>query len=339
MGNSLDSQQLASALASEQFGDCTATVVGFGFVGKEYVKALRRLGVGRIRVCSRSAKPLAELAGSGIETVAGGYASLGTKPRPDELGIVGTPTADLIPAAQHLIELGFRKLLIEKPVALYSKAIEELSCLCHKHNVDVAVAYNRVAYPSALELLARATQEGGITSCRYTFTEMIKPDWPQRFATAELARWGVANSLHVMSLAHGVIGLPREVKAYCTGQGNLQWHSGGNTLVGAGLSAQGIPFSYHADWGAPDRWSVECCTRAAAYRLCPLEELRRKTTPLADWELVPLGVLDSSVKMGFAEELAALLKPAWRNRIPLYSLDQAAALTSFGETIFGYAKG
>ena len=338
MGIAVNAGQISTTLRTAGFHNCAATVVGYGFVGKEYVKALRRLGVRRMRVCSRSAAPMAELAQEGLSTVAGGFDKLNFVPEPGELGIIGTPCSSLIPAAQHLIGLGFRKLLIEKPVAWQSAEVERFAAFCVRTQVDAAVAYNRVAYPAVLELLARGAAEGGFTSCRYTFTEMVKPDWPRRFRADDLARWGFANSLHVLSLAHCAIGMPGPSSHYHAGQGRFAWHEGSNVLTGAGVSERGIPFSYHADWGAADRWSVELHTAAASYRLCPLEELRRKTASLAEWEKVPLDVFDPGLKVGFAEELAVMLKPDLRELVPMYTLSQTAALARFGEAVFGYAK-
>ena len=135
-------------------------------------------------------------------------------------------------------------------------------------------AYNRVAYPSFLEAYARASHEGGITSCTYTFTEMIKQDWPERFKPDELARWGIANSLHVMSMAHALIGLPQSWTGHQCGA--LPWHPAGSVFVGSGISKLGIPFSYHADWGSTGRWSVEVHTAVSSYRLCRNDYWLRK---------------------------------------------------------------
>ena len=56
-----DSCALTEAIEAADFGNCAVTVVGYGYMGREYVKAVRALGIRRIRVCSRSAEPMAEL--------------------------------------------------------------------------------------------------------------------------------------------------------------------------------------------------------------------------------------------------------------------------------------
>jgi hypothetical protein len=271
---------------------------------------------------------------AGVETVAGGFERLEWCPQPGELGIVATPTALLVAAAKCLGSLGFRRLLIEKPVSLWSSEIERLAETLENQGVQAVCGYNRVAYPSFHEVRARAAREGGITSCTYTFTEMIKPDWPQRFPPEELARWGIANSLHVMSMAHGLIGLPTTWNGHRSGA--LPWHQAGNVFVGSGISEDAVPFSYHADWGSTGRWSVEAHTHVASYRLCPLEKVFRKTSATSNWEEIPVTVLAPAVKAGIVEQVAAMMSEEIHRVVPLVSIRQAGILTRYAEELFGY---
>lgn len=334
----LSAAELAAAVGRVAGGACAATVVGCGLMGKQYVAALRALGVRRIRVSSRSAGPLEELRGAdrAVEVIAGGVEHLACRPQEGELGIIATPTALLAGAAERLASLGFRRLLIEKPVSLWSRRIEALADALERQGVEAVCAYNRVAYPSFHEARARARQEGGITSCHYTFTEMIRPDWPERFPAEELARWGVANSLHVIGMAHGLIGMPSAWTGHRAR--GLPWHPTGAVFVGSGVSVHGIPFSYHADWGSTGRWSVECHTAISSYRLCPLERLVRRTSALGEWEEIPLAAAAPAVKPGIIEQVAAMLSAEVRPHLPLVSLREAAGLARLGESIFGYAN-
>jgi predicted dehydrogenase len=331
----IDAAGLASRLRAAGWSKAGATVVGYGFMGRHYVEALRALGLGRIRVCSRSAARLAPLDGvQGIETVAAAAEQLSCEPAPGELGIISTPTEALVSSAERMSALGFRRLLIEKPVALTSAAIERLADRLERQGVEAWCAYNRIAYPSCLEARVRIAEEGGATSCTYTFTEWIEPDWPQRFPAAELSRWGLVNSLHVMSLAHGLIGWPGQWSAHRSG--SLPWHSSGSTFVGSGISERGVAFSYHADWGSSGRWSVEVHARAASYRLCPLERLFARRARGSEWEEIPCEAAFPSAKAGVAEEIAAALSEEIRPAVPLISLRDAVRLARFGESVFGY---
>jgi predicted dehydrogenase len=334
-GRILSSAELATAIKETDFSGCAATVIGYGYMGRQYVKALQILGVPRVRVCSRSEQPLLELSGTGdITTVSGGYLKLNARPSPGELGIVATPVTDLAPAARHLAECGFRKLLIEKPVSLWSEGIQGLATTLEKQGVEAACAYNRMAYPSFVEARARSKQEGGITSCTYTFTEWVDQIRPDRFTAEEQTRWGIANSLHVMSMAHGLIGLPESWSSHRSG--SIGWHPAGSVFVGSGLSRDGIPFAWHADWGSKGRWSVEVHTSLRSYRMCPLEKLFAKSTATGEWEEVALVFCAPEVKAGILEQVAAMLSQDIRQIVPLLSLEQAVELTEYGEGIFGY---
>lgn len=336
----LNSAALAEAIARHDFSKCSATVIGFGGMGKQYVKALQSLGVAHIRVCSRSAKPLEELRGvKGVEIVTGGFERLNVQPDSDEIGIVATPTNSLVVAAQHLASLGFRRLLIEKPVSLWSRQIEQLDHDLKVQGADAVCAFNRVAYPGVCEALSRAQEEGGITSCAYTFTELMSPNWVERFSSEELARWGIANSLHVMSMAHALIGLPARWSAFQKGSDRWAWHPAGAVFTGAGVSTQHVPFSYHADWGSTGRWSVEIHTAVSSYRFCPLEKLFRRVAFNREWEEVPLTVFDPNIKVGFVEQVAGMLASQGEFSVTLMSLAETAALTRFGEDVFGYSSG
>lgn len=333
----LSAAEVRAAIAEADFTGCSATVVGYGTMGKQYVAALEALGVKTIRVVGRSPetlKPLAEK--PHIQAVQGGIEAFLGLARPGELGIVAVPMAQIFPAAKKLLSLGFREILMEKPVSLYSDEIEQLARLSKEAQAFSICAYNRVAYPSFLECRSRVAEEGGATSCAYTFTEIISPDWERRFSREELARWGIANSLHVIGMAHGLIGLPKEWSGFR--QGTLSWHPAGSVFVGSGISKRGIPFSYHADWGSTGRWSVEIHTPVSSYRLCPLEKLAYRVEAKADWEEIPIQVFAPQVKPGFTEQVAAMLQPKIRVGVPLVDLSRAAALAKFGEELFGYGR-
>jgi hypothetical protein len=331
------STELSAAIASTNFRDCTATVIGYGNMGRQFVKALRALGVQNIRVCSRSRGALEELQSiPGVETIAGGFEGLRCQPKENELAIVATPTALLINAAERLASLGFRKLLIEKPVSLWSADIARLNERLKQLGVVATCAYNRVAYPSFLEAQGRASNEGGVKSCTYTFTEMIRPEWTEFFPAEELSRWGVANSLHVIGMAHQLIGLPTTWHGYASG--TLPWHTSGAIFVGSGISDRGIPFAYHADWGSTGRWSLEVHTSVSSYRLCPLERLFRKTSATGEWEEVELVTFAPDIKVGLVEQVAAMLSQDIQQLVQLISLPGAVGLTRYAEQVFGYTE-
>jgi predicted dehydrogenase len=333
-----DAESLADAVADCDLRGTSATIVGFGFMGRAYLKALDALGVPEIRVCSRSPERLAELKGRPeVEAIAGGFELLSCQPRPGELAILAVPILRLTEAARCLAGLGFRRMLIEKPVSLHSTEIEALDLELAGRGIEAHCAYNRAAYPSFHEIAARAAREGGITSCTYGITEMIGADWAERFPDEVLERWGIANSLHVINLAHGLIGLPSEWQAYRSRSGCPPWHPAGSAFVGAGISERGIPFSYHADWGSTERWCVEVHTAESSYKLCPLETVQQRTASLGPWKEIPVRAFCADTKPGVLEQVAASLFPDRLENI-LWDLKRSVRLTAFGEQVFGYTE-
>jgi hypothetical protein len=331
------SKELAVAIAQADFSGYAATVIGYGNMGRQYVQALQCLGVAQIRVCSRSEAPLEPLKQvPGLTAKSGGYELLDWAPEPGELAIIATSISELVPAAHHLADLGFLNILIEKPVSLDATEIQELAQDFVDQKVYGVCGYNRVAYPSLIELAARAEDEGGITSCKYTITEIIREDWTERFSAEELARWGIANSMHVISMAHGLIGPPKNWTSHRTG--SISWHPTGSVFVGSGISDGDVPFAYHGDWGSKGRWSVEAHTAVAAYRLCPLEKLFRRESAMGEWEEVPVTSFAPQVKAGILEEVAAMLTPAIKRGIPQVSIKESEILTRYAESVFGYSS-
>lgn len=330
------SSELSAALAAEDLSKASATVIGCGGIGREFVRALRALGVERLTICSRSSGPLEALARevAGLKTVAGGLDRLGPPTGPDELAIVATPIPQLAPVAEGLVALGYRRLLVEKPVALNASLIERLATQAAAEGVDAVCAYNRVAYPSFAEVLSRSAAEGGIRSCVYTFTEFTARILAASFGKEELARWGIANSLHVIAMAHRLIGPPERWSGFRSG--GQAWHPSGDIFVGAGVSNRGIPFAYHADWGSTSCWSIEVHTEISSYRLCPLERVGRRQAPTAEWEDVPVATFALDVKPGYAEQVAAMLNPRIRAMVPLVTISEAAEMTRQAERVFGY---
>ena len=328
------SKAFADWIRVKAFSTSAATVVGYGNMGRQYVRALRLLGVRRIRVCTKLNEPDELCSMDGVRTVTGGYQRLTEEALPGELAIIATPENILLGASSHMASLGYRRILIEKPVSLYAREIEELSTEMDTRNVNAAVAYNRVAYPSFHEISAHAQNDGGITSCTYTFTEFVSRINPERYSTEIMKRWGVANSLHVMSMAHGLVGMPRVWN--CHHSGTIPWHPAGAVFVGSGITDFEIPFAYHADWGSVGRWSVEVHTRRASYRLCPLEKAFRKASVSGEWEELTLDIVNPEIKTGFVEQVATLLSEPSDRIIHIPDLEDAFRLTKFAEEIFGY---
>jgi hypothetical protein len=335
MTEAVGATELRNRIASADFSKCAVMVVGHGNMGRQFVLALQRLGVPKIRVCTLGEEGTADLHKKGVGVFTGGYEQWTGEALPGEVAILALPIQKLVEGAKYFEQRGFRRMLIEKPVSLWASEIECLDAFLTSRNVDAVCGFNRVAYPAFAELRARAAEEGGISSCHYAFTEMVNRIKTQNFRSVELERWGIANSIHVMSMAHGLIGIPGKWRGTRSGNA-VPWHTAGSVFIGSGITDQAVPFTYQADWGSTGRWWVELNTPVSGYRLCPLEELYRRTSPMGDWEQIPIDTFAPEVKTGFVEQVAALLDDGVREAVPSVSIRRAFELTRFTEQVMGY---
>ena len=326
---------LLAGLAQRRFPDKSVLILGAGWMATEYCRALEALGVEQVTVVARSAASATKCCEPfGFKPVAGGYeqdlGDLGTF----DLIIVALPVLQLLPAARAALRQGCRTVLVEKPGSLYSAELSQWADEIADAPLRVRIAYNRLVYPHLWQLKERVAAEGGITSARYTFTELVRTINFDKNPAEVTARWGVANSAHVISMAHDLIGMPAELSALH--DGSLDWHPSGAQFVGAGRTEQGIPFSYHADWASAGRWGIEVMTREHAYRLMPLEELWQSARGTFDWQRVPATAAFPGIKLGVAEQVALMLDAELENLIPLTTVRRAAALTSVVERVCNY---
>jgi len=198
----------------------------------------------------------------------------------------------------------------------------------------VRIGYNRLLYPSFHKLKFLAEQEGGITSCTFTFTEWIHTINFEFYPSEVYSRWGISNSLHVISMAMELIGMPKSLSSFQ--QGSLEWHPSGSSFVGSGISENNIPFSYHANWDSAGRWGVEVMTKNNIYRLIPLEGLFVCHKGSVNWEPIPLNFAYPKVKAGIAEQIAIMLNDEKEKEIGLITLEKASEYNKLAEKIFAY---
>jgi len=316
-----------------KFDDKSVLIIGAGEMAKQYSLALSKMNIKNVTIISKSQKKYSEFSNKfKFQILDGGFEKQLPSVSKKDLVIVATPTPLLIPATKLAIECGQITILVEKPGSLYHK---ELSSLIKKIKTQrVRIAYNRLLYPSFQKLKSLVEEDGRISSCRFNFTEWIHRIPLERYQKDEYERWGISNSLHVISMAIELIGMPQKISTYQYGK--LDWHQAGSIFVGSGISEKNIPFSYHADWGGGGRWEVEVITKKNIYRLVPLEDLYVCTVGSVNWEKIPLKIAYPDVKAGIAEEIAVMLSDDIEDKIEMVSIDKAVEFNNLAERIFGY---
>jgi len=320
-------------IGSLNFENKSVLIIGGSDLVNQYILALTKLKVKDITVIAKTGKKINEVSKKiGTKVLTGGFEeNLGKMDKMD-LVVVAPDIPLMISAANLAIENGQTNILIEKPGSLY---LEEVLSLQEKIGTQIVrVAYNRLVYPNLHKLKELVEEEGGITSCRFTFTERITMIDFKKYKPEVFNRWGISNSLHVISMAMELIGMPREIFPHQ--YGSLDWHKSGSIFVGTGVSEKNIPFSYHADWGSGGRWGVEVNTRENSYQLIPLEEIYGCKKDTGTWNKIPFDSAFPDVKQGIAEEIAVMLSHNDIEKSMLPSLETASEYIKLGERIFGY---
>lgn len=247
-------------------------LIGTGYMGKEYSKVLRSLGVSHIGICRSEDSAERFTSETGVKALFGGLDNAFGKISPiPQKAIIAVSVDQLANTAISLIERGVKEILIEKPAGLKRVEIEKIMYSSNKFDSDVYVAYNRRFYASTEKALDIISKDGGVSSFNFEFTE-----WGFRIADSPHSpkvkeEWLLANSSHVIDLAFFLGGEPSEMSSFHSG--SLSWHSRASKYAGAGVSDKGALFSYQANWDAPGRWAVEVLTREHRLYFKPMEKL------------------------------------------------------------------
>ncbi len=318
---------------SYSLDDKSVLIIGGGYMGKEYAHALEQLGVNDVTIITKSPKQASDFSDKFHYTILdGGFEKQLPTVGKKDLVIIATPTEFLIPATKLAIKTGQTRILLEKPGSLFHQELFSLNEIIDKQKVRIA--YNRLLYPNFNKIKQLAKNEGGITSCKFDFTEWIHKIPFGVYQENEYTLWGISNSLHVITMALELIGMPKEITSFQFGK--LAWHTSGSIFVGAGTSEENIPFSYHANWESSGRWMVEIMTKENSYRLMPLEKIFVCKKGTVEWKPVDFQVAFQESKFGIAEEVVAMLDDELEDEIGMVTLEKAIEYNKIAEKIFGY---
>ncbi len=218
--------------------------------------------------------------------------------------------------ARTLIQYGFKKILLEKPGGLNNEDIISLGNEAKKFNSKVLIAFNRRFYTSVIKAKEIIQKDGGASSFNFEFTEWshIIEGLDKNEEIKNL--WLLHNSSHVIDLAFYLGGSPQNIKCFVSG--SLKWHPRASVFTGAGVTEEGVLFSYHSNWDAPGRWSVEILTKFHRLILCPLEKLIIQKKASVDREYVKIDDwADKKFKPGLYQQVKAFLNDNYNNFIDI----------------------
>ena len=232
--------------------------------------------------------------------------ALQSEPAP-EAAIVAVGVEQLAPVTTQLLQAGTQRILLEKPGGINLEELRNLHLEVQSRQADAWLGYNRRFYGSTSKAREMIAADGGATSCHFEFTEWSHKIRALNGKTEIKAAWFLANSTHVVDLAFHLCGWPRDWRSWS--EGTLDWHPASARFSGAGVTGQGVLFSYFADWEAPGRWGVEVLTRKNRLILRPMEQLQ--ITPLDSVKVESVSLedkLDRDFKPGLYRQTEAFLR-------------------------------
>ena len=282
-------------------------VIGAGPMAVDYAKILKSLNVD-FGVVGRSQASCEKFkAETGVECISGGFDSWfeNLKEVPSQV-IVAVSEENLGNVTEKLIKKGVPKILVEKPGAATYEEISKLVEAQKKSDSKVYVGYNRRFYDSVQVAKKLISEDGGVQSFFFEFTEwghVIRNKVCPQLVKEE---WLWHNSTHVMDLAFYLGGFPEKISSFKAG--SLDWHSRAAKYSGAGMTKQGAVFSYMANWAAPGRWVVEVLTSQRRFIFKPLEKLQiQKIGSVAVEEYTLDNQQDLNFKPGLHNQVKAFL--------------------------------
>lgn len=223
-----------------------------------------------------------------------------------EKAIVAVGIEHLASCTAELISAGVKDILVEKPAGLDLLEIESLGHLADKVGANVLLAYNRRFYESVAQAREFISEDGGILSAQFEFTEWSHVIAPLKKGHGVKERWLLGNSTHVIDLVFHLIGRPIDWNFWSSG--SLDWHPSAARFVGAGITEKDVMFTYLADWQAPGRWGIELLTSKRRLIFRPLEKLQVVTLGSLTTEIItPRNGLDRDYKPGLFRLTQAFL--------------------------------
>ena len=282
-------------------------LIGAGYMGKEYGKILNDLNVSYSVVCRSNSSAIKFNEEIGVMPISGGIENaLKQIDFIPDAAIVAVNVEFLSSTVIALLNYGIKEILVEKPAGLNKNEILEVNEVNKSVGANVYVAYNRRFYSSTDKALEIISNDGGVSSFNFEFTEWGFKIEKTAHVPDVKENWLLANSTHVIDLAFFLGGFPKEMSSFSSG--SLEWHSRASKYAGAGISDNGALFSYQANWDAPGRWAVEVLTNEHRLYFRPMEKLVIQNKGSVNVENVEIDdQIDIDFKPGLYKQVEAFL--------------------------------
>lgn len=245
-------------------------IIGTGPMAREHVRSLYATHSSRLLVIGRNEAAAFDLQHSmGQMATSSGVAHAITEFRLPEFAIVATSIDSLTSITLQLIRAGVKRILVEKPGAIYLRELELLRDEANVYGSKIYIAYNRRFFRSVQAARNYIKMDGGVQVINFDFTERSDIIKKLTKPPGVLDRWIFSNSTHVLDTSFFLAGRPREMKSWFAG--GLDWHPTASRYCGAGVTEDGALFSYQANWSGPGSWAITVTTENHHMTMSPME--------------------------------------------------------------------
>lgn len=282
-------------------------LVGTGAMARAYFSVLQHLAQPTV-VIGRSITSCLQFHGlTGCAAQAGGIQTfLQQQPKLPTAAIVAVDIENLFAVCRLLLQAGVKKILLEKPGALFQYQLAELEQLSQAQQAQVFIAYNRRFFQSVQAAKQQIAADGAVLSCHFELTEWSHQITKLAIPAVVKQKWLIANTAHVVDLVFYLCGEPQQLQ--CQVAGSLDWHPAMARLSGNGRTVDDVLLSYHGDWQSAGRWAVDICTPLHRLIFRPLEQLLLQKLGSIEQQAVTLtNNLDHQFKAGLFAQTQAFL--------------------------------
>lgn len=308
-------------------------LIGAGPMAADYYNVLKELNHNTLVIGRSEKSAVSFFEKTQKKVVEGGLSNfLNTKPELPDAAIVSVSVEQLAPTALLLLKYGVKKILLEKPGGLNNSEISTIAETAEEKSANVIIAYNRRQYASVLAAKQLIEEDGGVSSFNFEITEWSHVIKNHKKDPRMMNSWFLGNTTHVVDTAFFLGGIPKEINTYTNGY--LEWHPASSNYAGSGISESGALFSYHGNWEAPGRWSLEVLTKKNRYIFRPMEELHiQKLGSIQITKYEINDSLDKKFKPGLYLQVSNFLAG---NNKDLCNIRNQAKMTAIYEKMAGY---
>jgi predicted dehydrogenase len=251
----------------------TIGLIGSGGMAIDYFHVLKALNI-NIVVIGRGKESALNFEAKTKQSVLLGGLELFLKDNstvPEEC-IVAVGADCLYEVTLSLLKAGVKRILVEKPGALFLAELINLGQCAKLQKAEVYIGYNRRFYNSVLKAREIIQEDGGVTSFNFELTEWA--DLITKAVSCKLirSRLFLNNTTHVADLAFHLGGKPNTLNSMATG--SMDWHPASAIFAGCGTTFDNKLFSYSGNWKSPGRWSLEVLTNKSRLIFRPMEKLQ-----------------------------------------------------------------